>query len=340
MILKNKLAAGELWDVNVPGTSFAVVRALTGVFARFFDEHGSVKLETEIYQGMNLNSVKFARVAIYTEFAMDIAIWVSWHEYHFTPQPMRSNMMTSRQITLMPGVNKLLDYDPPRLKTTITCDRDMYIGGSNMTSGAGIVQNGRLYEAGRDIEINSYGELYYWVTDETTTKFYENQLMEPARYAWPKSQMPTRSEMEAGGVRYVDIVIPPELDNQYFYIYANAIVDVQRQYPSDPYDWEGTHETNPALFWTVGDEQSEQLEFGGGWRIGSGGRSCGEMRARVRMSAGTHRVFMVESFVDGDVRDHYPLEYYGTSFTYFLDLYAEVPVLVSAGIAQVLEERV
>lgn len=333
MKINKVIKLGEVVEVNQTGKELAIVKAANGLRVVGFDVVGSKVLDTEITQGDNLSGLNCVKLEFTAREEQKIIIWYSNFKYKFEKQSDRVRDVRGYGVPLRHGVRLLLSEDPARVGATITAPTDIYIGGSNMKSGAGIVVNGRKFESGETFKLSNYGDVFYWVSDEEKRVF--RSYSKPAKYAENEG----RSVLEANGIDYFDIDVPPELDGVPFEIKAKIRHKTDGEGGAD-----GRAITvAPALYITSGDETTEELIVFNGYG-GSGvydGNPVNDKRfsVQVTLDRGVHRVFVVESELDYDARHVAEHSWYGESYTTFLEIYTDNPVLSVKGYAQVLEER-
>jgi len=326
--------AGEIVDVHQVGRELAIIKAGNGLRVEGFDHQGVKVLDTEIYQGDNLSGLNCVLLRFVSSIEQEFIIWYSNFKYKFEKQSDRVRNVLGYSVPLRHGVNKLVAEDPARVNTKITSPIDIYIGGDNMVSGNGIVTNGRKFAANETFDLSNYGDVFYWVTDDASRIFKEYATR--AKYA----QNNGRTALEANGVPYFDIDVPPELDGVPFNIKARVRHKSQGVDGLDNYT---NISVKPALLITQGDETTETLLRYDSY--GSTGAYPGyefndkTLDVMVTLSAGVHRVFPVESELDYDATQEVGHDWYGDSFTTFISIYSDDPLLTVKGYAQVLEER-
>ncbi|MBQ4844410.1 hypothetical protein [Pseudoalteromonas sp. MMG005] len=339
MILNQSVNRGEVWEINEQGSSFAVIRAQVGLYAKFYDAAGSVVMNTELNQGINL-TVSYAKIVLLSKTDMQVQVWVSKFAYDFTAQPDRARTALSRIRPLTYGVNKLLDYDPPRLRASIKSDVGMYIGGENMRVNSGVVENARYYPANSNIETTAYGDVMYFVSNETERVLYKTESAQAMKYVTQHTI--TRAELEANNVDYFDIKIPPQLHNKQFTIKCIARHDTLSHETAET-GWLNIT-IAPRLLVTNDDIELEDAQDMSRISVfGAAGRFSNEIPkvndVTLSLSAGTHRVFMVESALDHDAQNKLNHANFGQSFGYFESISSSDDVFLILGNAEIFEER-
>nr|2VVE_A Chain A, SPIKE PROTEIN P1 [Corticovirus PM2]2VVE_B Chain B, SPIKE PROTEIN P1 [Corticovirus PM2] len=252
----------------------------------------------------------------------------------FQEQTTKSRDVNSFQIPLRDGVRELLPEDASRNRASIKSPVDIWIGGENMTALNGIVDGGRKFEAGQEFQINTFGSVNYWVSDEEIRVFKEYSAR--AKYA----QNEGRTALEANNVPFFDIDVPPELDGVPFSLKARV------RHKSKGVDGLGDYTSisvKPAFYITEGDETTDTLIKYTSY--GSTGSHSGydfddnTLDVMVTLSAGVHRVFPVETELDYDAVQEVQHDWYDESFTTFIEVYSDDPLLTVKGYAQILMER-
>ncbi|MGS0496834.1 hypothetical protein ACU8V4_06345 [Pseudoalteromonas mariniglutinosa] len=336
MRIKKSVLAGSVVDVHNKGSELAIIKASSALRVRGFDGYGNPVLDTELFQGDSLSGVECVLYQFAADVTQDFIIWSGNFEYKFNKQADRVRDVRGYEVALRHGVRKLINEDPARVRAKMTAPVDMWVGGSNMVAGNGIVSNGRRFAANETFEVESYGDVFYWVTDESQKIFKE--YTERARYA----QNNGRTALEANGVPYFDIDVPPELDGVPFNLKAHI------RHKSRGVDGLAENDfTNisvrPAFYITVGDFTTEELiEYSSYGKTGihnGTGTDDETLDVNVTLGAGVHRVFPVETVLDGDSTTVAGHEWYGDSFTRFIKIYSDDQVLTVRGYAQILEER-
>ncbi|PHI36334.1 hypothetical protein CBQ28_15115 [Pseudoalteromonas sp. GCY] len=346
MLISNELKAGDVWEVNDAGTAFAVVRSSLGLRVKMFDEHGKAVLDSDVVQGLNLNDIRFASLYLHAERDMRVTVWVGKHKYDYTPQPERAVSIVSRTIATRPGVNKLLDFDPPRLRALIEAPFDMWIGGANMKAEFGAIKNGRLFKGGSEIELTNFGDIYYFISAENKRVFQSQSIQLPYVVKWLNynNNMPyTRSQLEGESVPYFDVFIPDELDNVPFDL---QIDDTVRTYPwtetgGGPYE--------AGIYATVGDIGTEVLKLFKYDRSvntskvstpeGDTNWPYGNKTLSITLSKGWHRLFMACVSPPKTTARENGHANFTPSVMYFESVFTNQDALLSLGDVQILEER-
>ncbi|PLT23512.1 hypothetical protein [Pseudoalteromonas sp. MelDa3] len=335
MKIKKIIKQGEIVDVNQAGRELAIIKAGNGLRVMGFDVNGSKVLDTDISQGDNLSNLNCARLQFESEIDQIFIVWFSNFKYKFEKQADRVRAVRGYEVPLRHGVNLLMNEDPARINAKISADVDIYIGGDNMTSNSGLVTNGRLFKKEESFDLQIYGDVYYWVSDEAGRIFSGDKGR--IKYA---QQGAGRSALEQNGVDFFDIDVPNALDGVPFNL--KAIINHKSKGVDGLGNWTNIS-VQPAFYITVGDQSSELLKKYDGY--GSTGTHNGHeyenqtLDVSVTLSAGVHRVFIVESMLDNDAVTEVGHDWYSLSFSSVRKIYSDDPLLAVKGYAQVLEER-
>ncbi|TMO66182.1 hypothetical protein [Pseudoalteromonas aurantia] len=337
MLLSQSVKSGEVWEINEIGSSFAVIRAQIGLYAKFYDAAGSVVMNTELNQGIKL-AVNYTKIVLLSKTDMQVQVWASKYAYDFTAQPDRARTALSRIRPLTYGINKLLEYDPPRLRASIKSDIGMYIGGENMRVNDGIVENARYYPANSSIETAAYGDLMYFISNATERVLYQSASQE-VKYVTQTSI--TRAELEQNSVDYFDIKIPPSHHNKTFTVMCSVSHDSQSHVTPETGPLNIT--IGPALFVTNDDIETHDAQSMTRHKfMGGGGAWSGSLKTypvAMTLKAGTHRVFMAESALDYDAVQKLNHVNFGQSFCCFESISSTDDVFLIIGSAEIFEER-
>ncbi|WP_232003165.1 hypothetical protein [Pseudoalteromonas piscicida] len=344
--MRNILKKDEVWMINQSGSAFSVIRAQLGLRVKLFDSRGDVVLDSEVEQGLNLKDINYAYMYLLAERDMRVAVWVGKHPYSYTPQPERASVISSYTVPTRPGVNKLMDFDPPRLRAMLQAPFDIWIGGDDMTGDYGSVKNGRLFRAGAEIELTNFGDIYYFISAENKRVFQSQSIQLPyvVRYLNYNDDRPyTRSQLEGESVPYFDVFIPDELDNVPFDL---KVDDTVKTYP-----WTetggGIYEA--GIYATVGDINTETLtlfkydrspnDTNAATPEGDTNWPYGDKTLSVTLSKGWHRLFMACVSPPKTTARENGHANFTPSVMYFESVFTNQDALLSLGDVQILEER-
>ncbi|QZO12611.1 hypothetical protein [Pseudoalteromonas piscicida] len=346
MLMRSVLKAGHVWEVNQSGRTFSVIRAQLGLRVKLFNSAGEVLLDSEVEQGLNLKDVRYDYLYLVADRDMRVTIWVGNHDYNFTPQSDRAAELNSYTVATRPGVNKLMSFDPPRLRAMIQAPFDIWIGGDDMTGDYGSVKNGRLFRAGAEIELTNFGDIYYFISAENKRVFQPQSIQLPyvVRYLNYNNDRPyTRSQLEGESVPYFDVFIPDELDNVPFDL---QIDDTVRTYPwtetgGGPYE--------AGIYATVGDISTETLTLFKYDRSVQTSKAAtpegdtnwpyGDKTLSVTLSKGWHRLFMACVSAPKTIAAENGHANFTPSVMHFESVFTNQDALLSLGDVQILEER-
>ncbi|MBQ4860346.1 hypothetical protein J8L98_01410 [Pseudoalteromonas sp. MMG013] len=329
MLIRKTVKAGDVVVDHVRGSNIAIIRASAELKVVARNVEGKPIIDTEMFQGMNLQKLNYASVQIKTEVDQEIEYWLGFYPYSYETQSDRPSSIVSRQIPLKSGVHKLLRYDPPRVRTFINSPVDIYIGGKDLKSSDGVVENGRLFKKDKEIELSNFGDIYYWVSDMNNRVFYsQTEPMIASKYVTETS--PTQSYLISKGIPFVNVDVPQALANKVFDLNVEII-----------HNSEGLNAGfKPAIFYTKNGADSNELTryipYGMGG-IGNG-VSIQKHTIQVTMPAGLNRLFFAETTLHSNAiaQGH---TNYGESFTYLQKVSTKDPELLVLGISQILEER-
>lgn len=344
MQMSSFINKGDVWEINRVGSSFAVIRAQKGLYVRMFDENGRVTLDSELSQGVNLRKAHYVRIVLFAEQSMSVEVWVGNQEYDFTPQVSRAAKIKSYTMSTKAGVNKLLSYDPPRLRALIKSPIDIWLGGEEMESQFGVVKNGRKFVAGEEIEIQNFGDIYYFITDENRRVFVGERVQLPHVNTEPSTsgyKVRTRSELESNGVPYFDVFVPAELHN------LPIIFEIKDREIRLYDESESNVMYKPTLAITVGDVKTESLKIynydrRSGTSFGAPTTDTGSVSGgtiSVSMSSGFHRVFLFQGYPISQSASQNGQVEYSMSSLYIDEVSTLNNALVTFGDVQVMEER-
>ncbi|MEC4091151.1 hypothetical protein [Pseudoalteromonas rubra] len=325
MMYNQILKAGEPWDIHQAGRSIAIIKAQPGLRVSVFGMGGDKQFESELPQGTSID-VPFKQLQFIADRDMKVTVWAGNFRYGYTEQPSRPNELVGRRLPLYTGVKKLLDYDPPRQRATVRFPMDAWVGGANMQASHGVVDNGRFYPAGSEIEITNYGEFFYYVKEAEGTALYTSSV--PMLRARSSS---TRTELEAQNTAYIDFEVPEHLHNQTI----RLTYRLQYNYQHASGQQIGTR---PRLLYTIGGPQTDEMAEIYLYSPGVHGQREYTGSSTVALSAGVHRIFFAETtwgeLIDGDSTWGDPS---GTTIELLM---TDQPLLSVEGYAEVMEERV
>ncbi|PHI38840.1 hypothetical protein CBQ28_02190 [Pseudoalteromonas sp. GCY] len=346
MLMNNVLKAGDVWEINNEGSAFAVVRSSLGLRVKMFNKSGEAVLDSDVVQGINLADIHYASLYLYAERDMRVTVWVGKYKYGYTPQPERASVISSYTVPTRPGVNKLMDFDPPRLRAMLQAPFDIWIGGDDMTGDYGSVKNGRLFKGGSEIELTNFGDIYYFISAENKRVFQSQSIQLPYVSKWlsHNNDRPyTRSQLEGESVPYFDVFIPDELDNTPFDL---KIDDTVKTYP---WTEAGSGVYEAGIWATVGDINTETLTLFKYDRSvntskaptpeGDTNWPYGDKTLSVTLSKGWHRLFMACVSPPKTTAIENGHANFTPSVMYFESVFTNQDALLSLGDVQILEER-
>ncbi|MEQ3528726.1 hypothetical protein [Pseudoalteromonas sp. XMcav11-Q] len=276
-------------EINKAGRYFHVLKATQDTVVKLI-KGGSPVLETRVWQGMSLHNVQYDRIEVSAP-NQEIIVWVGNVPFDFKEVSNRPRTLRGEEKIIGNGIQTLLDDDPSRIVARVEMDSEFWLGGEDLKVINGVVQNGRRYKAGQEINIEVYGQVNCWITDDAKAPL----MTVPKRlgeYKWAYSEVLTRSKLMAAGIPYVDIYIPRRMDGIPFSI------DVELEAVAVP--TRGSY--SPRIFITEGEPDTEKLiEMGwysGGHAMEQGDKKVWEGVTERAFSWGYHRVFLIDH--DGD----------------------------------------
>ncbi|MCG7551955.1 hypothetical protein [Pseudoalteromonas sp. Of11M-6] len=272
-------------EINRVGRYFHVLKATQETVVKLI-KNGNAVLETRVWQGMSLHNVEYDRIEVVAP-SQEIIVWVGNVPFDFKEVSNRPRTLRGEEKIIGNGIQTLLDDDPSRIIARVEMDSEFWLGGEDLKVINGVVQNGRRYKAGQEINIEVFGQVNCWITDDATAPL----MTTPKRlgeYEWSYGEELTRSKLMAAGIPYVDVYIPRRMDGIPFSI------DVELEAVAPP----PRPSYSPRIFITEGEPNTEKLiEYGwvsGGHAMEQGDKKVWEGSSEKPFSWGYHRVFLID----------------------------------------------
>ncbi|MEZ7206437.1 hypothetical protein [Pseudoalteromonas sp. DY56-GL79] len=278
-------------EINMEGRFFHVLKATQDTYVKLMNKGHNV-LATHIWQGMSVNSVKYDRIEI-TAPNQEIIVWVGDMPFDFKEVSNRQRTLRGQEKIIGNGIQTLLDDDPSRIIARVEMDSEFWLGGEDLKVINGVVQNGRRYRAGQEINIEVYGQVNCWITDDAKAPLMTEQ-MRAGEVKWEYGKSWNRSELMAANIPYVDIYIPPRMNGVPFAIEAE--IEVLDEPTRGSY--------SPKIFITEAGPDTEKL-IPLHWISGGHAMEIGDKRVLYTgsekvFSSGFHRVFLTDEGAGGE----------------------------------------
>ncbi len=272
-------------EINKAGRYFHVLKATQDTVVKLIN-NGNVMLNTKVWQGMSLHNVQYDRIEIMAP-NQEIIVWVGNVPFDFKEVSSRQKTLRGQEKIIGNGIQTLLEDDPSRVIARVEMDSEFWLGGEDLKVINGVVQNGRRYQAGQEINIEVYGQVNCWITDDAKAPLMTKQVR-AGEVKWGYGKSWTRSELMAANIPYVDIYIPPRMNGVPFAIEAEI----------EALDEPTRAGYTPKIFITEAGPDTEKLIpihwIGGGHAMEVGDKKILYTGNERVFSSGFHRVFLAD----------------------------------------------